>query len=49
MEFVQELQVQAMGASAEFGNFQGGVVNIITKSGSDRLMFGASFYRQPAA
>lgn len=36
-DFIQEIQVQSVGASAEFGNVQGAVVNVITKQGSDRL------------
>jgi outer membrane receptor protein involved in Fe transport len=34
-DIMQEVQVKAIGASAEFHSFQGGVVNIITKSGSN--------------
>ena len=37
-----------MGASAEHGNFQGAVVNVVTKQGSNRLLYDASFYGQPA-
>lgn len=42
-DIMQEIQVKAIGASAEFHSFQGGVVNIITKSGSNdyRGMFSA--------
>ena len=34
-DIMQEVQVKAIGASAEFHSFQGGVVNIVTKSGSN--------------
>ncbi len=34
-DIMQEVQVNAIGASAEFHSFQGGVVNIVTKSGSN--------------
>ena len=30
VDFIQEIQIQAVGASAEFGNMQGAVVNVIT-------------------
>ena len=30
---IQELHVQTMGASVEFGNVQGGVINVVTKQG----------------
>lgn len=42
-DIMQEIQVKAIGASAEFHSFQGGIVNIITKSGSNdfRGMFSA--------
>jgi hypothetical protein len=48
VDFIQEIQVQAVGASAEFGNVQGAVVNIITRQGSNRLLYDASNYAQPA-
>ncbi len=34
--WIQEIEVRGLGAGAEYGNFQGGLVNIITKSGTDR-------------
>ena len=34
-DIMQEVQVKAIGASAEFHSFQGGVVNIVTKSGTN--------------
>lgn len=37
MDAVQEFRTEAMGYSAEFGRGAGGVVNTITKSGSDQL------------
>jgi len=42
-DIMQEVQVKAIGATAEFHSFQGGVVNIVTKSGSNlfRGMFSA--------
>lgn len=39
-EAIEEVQVLGSGISAEFGRFSGGVVNVITKSGSDRFAGG---------
>jgi len=49
VDFIQEVQVQAVGASAEFGNVQGAVINVITRQGSDRFLYDASYYGQSAA
>ena len=48
VDFIQEVQVQSVGASAEFGNVQGAVVNVITKQGSARFLYDASYYGQTA-
>jgi hypothetical protein len=48
IDFIQEIQIQSVGASAEYGNFQGAVVNVITRQGSNRLLYDASYYGQPA-
>ena len=45
MEAVKEFQVVASGANAEFGRTAGGVVNVITKSGSNELR-GSLFHFQ---
>jgi outer membrane receptor protein involved in Fe transport len=45
---MQEVQVKAIGASAEFHDFQGGVVNIVTKSGSNAFHGVGSFYAIPS-
>ncbi len=45
MDAVQEFQVVASGASAEFGRTAGGVVNVITKSGTNNL-HGSLFHFQ---
>ena len=37
VDVIQELHVQSMGASVEYGNLQGGVFNVITKQGGARL------------
>ncbi|HKW00979.1 MAG TPA: TonB-dependent receptor [Vicinamibacterales bacterium] len=48
VDFIQEIYVQSVGASAEFGNVQGAVVNVITRQGSDRFLFDAAYRGQPA-
>ncbi|MBI3491715.1 MAG: TonB-dependent receptor [Acidobacteria bacterium] len=35
-DMMQEVEVKAVGVSAEYSNFQGGVVNIVLKSGSNQ-------------
>jgi hypothetical protein len=49
VDFIQEVQVQGVGASAEFGNLQGAVINVVTRQGSDRFLYDASYYGQSAA
>ncbi len=44
VDFIQEVRVQSVGASAEFGNLQGAVVNVVTRQGGDRLLYEASYY-----
>ena len=48
VDFIQEIHVQSIGASAEYGNVQGGVINVVTRQGSDRFQYDASYYGQPA-
>ena len=45
LEAVQEFQVVATGATAEFGRSAGGIINVITKSGTNNLN-GSLFYFQ---
>jgi carboxypeptidase family protein/TonB-dependent receptor-like protein len=45
LEAVKEFQVVATGASAEFGHTAGGVVNVITKSGTNEIK-GSLFHYQ---
>lgn len=45
MDAIQEFQVVASGASAEFGRTGGGIVNVITKSGTEEV-HGSLFYFQ---
>ena len=48
IDFIQEIQVHSIGSSAEFGNAQGAVINVITRQGSERLLYDASYYSQTA-
>jgi hypothetical protein len=49
MVFVQEVQVKTGGYEAEFGRSTGGVVNLVTKSGSNTLRGGLSAFFEPEA
>ena len=49
VDFIQEVQIQSVGASAEFGNMQGAVINVVTRQGSERFLYDASYYGQTAA
>ncbi len=49
IDFIQEVQVQSLVASAEFGNSQGGVINVITRQGGARFQYDGSYYAQTAA
>jgi hypothetical protein len=49
VDFIQEVQVQSIGASAEFGNMQGAVINVVTRQGSNRFLYDTSYYGQSAA
>lgn len=48
VDFIQEIQVQSVGASAEFGNMQGAVINVVTRHGGERFLYDASYYGQSA-
>jgi Carboxypeptidase regulatory-like domain/TonB-dependent Receptor Plug Domain len=48
LDVIQEVHVQTMGASVEYGNLQGGVINVVTKQGGARFMSDTSFYGQPS-
>jgi hypothetical protein len=49
VDVIQEVQVQGVGASAEFGNIQGAIFNVITRQGSNRFAYDASYYGQPSS
>ncbi|RUO80232.1 hypothetical protein CWI84_06265 [Idiomarina tyrosinivorans] len=46
-EFYKEFEVLTGGYSAEFGRSTGGVINAVTKSGTNEFEAGASVYYQP--
>ena len=46
-EFYKEFQVKTGGYSAEFGRSTGGVINAVTKSGSNDFEFGGSIFYRP--
>ena len=46
IDFIQEVQVQSVGASAEFGNLQGAVINVVTRQGGETLLYDAAYYAQ---
>jgi Carboxypeptidase regulatory-like domain/TonB-dependent Receptor Plug Domain len=46
-DFIKEIQVKTGGYEAEFGQATGGVVNVVTKSGSNKLRGSAFGYSQP--
>ena len=46
VDVIQELHVQSMGASVEFGNVQGAVFNVITKQGGNRFAGETAYYSQ---
>ena len=49
IDFVQEIHVQSVGASAEYGNVQGAVIDIITRQGGNEFSWDGSYYAQPSA
>jgi hypothetical protein len=48
IDFIQEVQVQSAGASAEFGNVQGAVINVVMRQGTERYLSDVSYYGQSA-
>jgi len=46
VDVIQEVQVQSIGVSAEYGNIQGSVFNVVTRQGSNRFLYDASYYGQ---
>jgi hypothetical protein len=46
VDVIQEVQVQSVGVSAEYGNIQGTVFNVVTRQGTNRFIYDASYYGQ---
>ena len=49
MVFVDEVQVKTGGFEAEFGRATGGVINMVTKSGTNTFRGGLSIFSEPAS
>lgn len=45
-DIIEEIQIVAIGAPAEYGNVQGAVFNVVTKSGGNEFSGDANFYYQ---
>jgi hypothetical protein len=46
VDIIQEVQVQSVGVSPEYGNIQGTVFNVVTRQGGNRFLYDASYYAQ---
>jgi hypothetical protein len=44
LDIMDEISIQSGGLSAEYGSVRGAMINVVTKSGGNRLTGGASFY-----
>ena len=47
VDVIEEVHVDSLGASAEFGNIQGAVINVVTKQGGRIFAADFSYYGQP--
>jgi hypothetical protein len=45
-DIIEEVQIVGFGASAEYGNLQGAVFNVVSKQGGNDFHFDASYYGQ---
>ena len=46
VDVIQEVHVQSIGASVEFGNIQGAVINVVTKQGGAQFQSQSAYYAQ---
>ena len=46
VDVIQEVHVQSIGASVEFGNIQGAVINVVTKQGGAQFQSQSGYYAQ---
>src|SRR5262249_34582585 len=49
VDIIQEVEVQSVGVSAEYGNIQGTVFNVITRQGGNRFLYDTSYYGQSSS
>ena len=49
VDVIQEIHVQSIGASVEFGNIQGAVINVVTKQGGARFQSQSGYYGQSSS
>jgi hypothetical protein len=45
-DIIEEVQIVGIGASAEYGNLQGAVFNVVSRQGGNEFQFDASYYGQ---
>jgi hypothetical protein len=45
-DIVEEIEIQSFGSSAEYGNLQGGVINVVSRQGGNAFRFDLSYYGQ---
>jgi hypothetical protein len=48
-DMTEEIEIQAFGSSAEYGNLQGGVINVVSRQGGNEFRFDAAYYGQWSA
>src|SRR5262245_49434231 len=48
VDVIEQVQVQSVGISPEYGNIQGTVFNVVTKQGGNRYQYDAAYYAQAA-
>ena len=48
VDWLEDFQVRGLGAGAEYGNFQGGLINIVTKTGNNTFQGGIRFNYEDA-
>jgi hypothetical protein len=46
-DVIEEIEVVSLGASAEYGNVQGAVFNVVSKQGGNDFQFDFSYFAQP--
>jgi len=46
-DVIEEMEVTGIGAPAEYGNFEGAVINVVSKSGSNTFHGAAKYFIQP--